>query len=224
MARSGPRRVALLGGTFDPIHQGHLVFARAARNALGLDQLIFMVAARPPHKPGRRVASFAHRLAMARLAVAKEPGFVVSDLEGQRNGPSYSVDTLRVLRQQLGPETTLFFLVGSDAFLEMAEWKEYSLLPRLARLVVAHRPGADFSLAAEVRAKFGRQARQDGSGCWLLPDGGRVQELVLEPLAISSTSIRAGAAQGSVPGEFLPPEVDAYIARHHLYGRGEEAV
>ncbi|MDF1553324.1 MAG: nicotinate-nucleotide adenylyltransferase [Deferrisomatales bacterium] len=133
-------QLGVLGGTFDPVHLGHLRAAEEAREALGLDRVLFLPARTPPHKVSRRITPSAARLELVQRAVADNPGFAASDLEVNRDGPSYSVDTLAELRRDLGPDDRLWFLLGEDAFREVHTWHNYPELFRLADIGVLRRP------------------------------------------------------------------------------------
>ena len=208
------QRIGILGGTFDPIHNGHLQLARAALAGLQLSKVIFIPAAQPPHKGRPDLLSFEQRQAMVELALAAEPRFELSCLEAQRQGPSYSVDTLRALRQRLGAPVQLFFLLGLDAFAELASWKEYERLPQLANLVVVHRFGSARAVAETVLQIF-PQAHCEGGG-WQLAEG-TLSELAMPPCPVSSTEIRKRLAQGDDVAALLPGPVLAYIREKGLY-------
>ena len=134
-------RLGIMGGTFDPIHLGHLRAAEEIYWAFGLDRIIFVPAARPPHKEELVVAPALHRYEMVSLATVFTPYFTVSDTELQRPGKSYSVETVRVFQRIYGPEARLYFIVGVDAFLEMSGWRQIRELFRIARVIVTARPG-----------------------------------------------------------------------------------
>ena len=135
-------QLGVLGGTFDPIHLGHLRAAEEAREALGLDRVLFLPACTPPHKVSRRITPSAARLELVQRAVVDNPRFAVSDLELNRAGPSYSVDTLAELRRGLGTDDRLWFMLGEDAFREVHTWCSYGELFRLADFAVLRRPPA----------------------------------------------------------------------------------
>lgn len=220
MAKSGPKRLGILGGTFDPVHLGHLAVARAALDSLALDHVLFIPCFRPPHKVDRTIASFAQRLAMLQLALADHPQLVLSDLEGERQGLSYTIDTLKELRRRLNQDVALFFIMGFDAFVEMASWKRYQEIPRLADLVVINRPLAQQATMVEaVHDVFGVQGgiTLEREGCWQLAGGGHIHELVMAEVPISSSSIRQALAGGEDVSAMLHPQVAAYVTEHCLY-------
>jgi len=184
-------RTALFGGTFDPIHNGHLEIARAAADRFDLERVIFVPAANPPHKQGGPAASFEDRVCMATLACADEPRFDVSCIE-EGAGPSYSIDTVERLRALgYGP---LAFLIGADAFREIRTWHRWRDLVAAVEFIVVTRPGA----------------------AWSMPEGAVVHELPGLDLPVSSSAIRARVAEGAA-GLPVPPVVAGYIQRRGLY-------
>lgn len=220
MGKSGPKRLGILGGTFDPVHLGHLAVARAALDTLALDQVLFVPSFRPPHKAERAIAPFDQRLAMLNLALEGEAQFAYSALEGERQELSYTIDTLNELRHRLGEEVALFFLMGFDAFVEMATWKRFRDIPRLADLVVINRPHTQQgSMAAAVQEVFGLQGgiSLQKEGCWQLACGGHIHELVMAEVPISSSAIRQGLAHGEDVSSSLNSQVAAYIYENCLY-------
>ena len=189
-----------MGGTFDPIHHGHLVAADEARWQLDLEQVLFIPTGQPWQKPVG-VTAAEDRYLMTVIATASNPAFVVSRLEIDVPGPTYTVDTLRRLRARLGPETRLFFVTGADAILQILSWKDPEEMFALAELIAATRPGHDLSdlLGAVPTA------------------AGRVHPVRIPALAISSTDIRARVASGA-PIQYLVPEgVAHYIEKRGLY-------
>jgi nicotinate-nucleotide adenylyltransferase len=194
------RRIGVFGGTFDPPHVGHLALAEWAREALRLDRVIFMPAARPPHKRHRRLTPAADRVTMTRLAVRGNRAFAVSALEVRRTGPSYTVDTLRAL-QRAHPRAALYLLIGEDSLGEFHSWHAPDEILRLARLAVAGRPGA--------RAARTRPRTAPGRIVWLRNPG----------LQVSSSGIRARARAGRSVRYFVPDAVARYIAARGLYAR-----
>lgn len=201
-----PRRIGMLGGTFDPIHLGHLGLARAARDELGLDEIVFVPAARPPHKIGRPTTSAEDRLAMVELAIADEPAFRASRLEIDRPGPSYSADTVDELLSEAaakaGAELTL--IVSADAFADFASWHEPERIARAARLAVAPRPGHP---SPDVSASESRVAGLRG----------RVTVLRGADVEVSGSDIRRRVAAGKPIDGLVPRSVADYIERHQLY-------
>jgi len=195
------QRLAMFGGTFDPPHVGHLALAEWARERLALDRVVFVPAGRPPHKRGPRVSSAAHRLAMTRLAVRRNPAFEVSTVELRASGPSYTVDTLRRLREE-GENDWWFLLVGSDSLDEFPTWREPQAILDLATLAVARRPSTSVE-----------------TGPPGLPPGfrGRVIALGNPLFEVSSTLVRRRARVGHSIRYLVPDAVAAYIVEHRLY-------
>ena len=181
-------RLAIFGGTFDPIHNAHLAIARAALSHFRLDRVLFVPAASPPHKGGVTEAGFDDRVRMAELAVANEPRFAVSRLEeGTRR--SYSIDTIESVHASLAPTDELFFLIGADAFAEIQTWHRWQDVARQVVFLVISRPGHSCVIPKEVTA---------------------------ERLDISSSAIRQRLERGE-PGAEVPAQVLDYIVQHHLY-------
>jgi nicotinate-nucleotide adenylyltransferase len=212
------RRIGVLGGTFDPVHLGHLAVARFVLDQLKLDEFLFIPAARPPHKLHTSLTAFPVRLAMLQLALQGLPEFRVSALEAARQGPSYSVDTLEELSRLYGEGGRLFFVIGLDAFLEVDTWKDFIRLPKLADLVVIKRAAYPVEPIGAVVAKLGDYRYEAGAACWSAPGlPGRIFLLSMPPVEISSTMIRRVAAAGGNLGPLVVPAVAAYIAEHRLY-------
>jgi nicotinate-nucleotide adenylyltransferase len=219
MTSEMPKKIGVLGGTFDPVHYGHLRAAEEALEALGLDGILFIPAASPPHKSQTGIEDFEHRWEMLRLAVADQPRFEVSDLERRLPGKSYTVVTLGKLHEVLAEGTQLFFLVGMDAFLELSTWWHYRELFELSHLVVLRRPGHD----EELIPVFLREhvsplyAWKGESGAFVHPEMLPVFVVRNTCLGISSTRIRWLAAHGKSIRYLVPHEVLRYIARERLY-------
>lgn len=212
------KRIGVLGGTFDPVHRGHLAVAGFVLERLHLTQILFIPAARPPHKSHLKLTAFADRLAMLRLALADFPAYQVSDLEASRHGPSYSVDTLEELRQLYGAEVRLCFVIGLDAFLEVDTWKEFARLPWLADLVVINRASYPVEPVGAVVAKLGDYRYDAAATCWSAPGlPGRIFLLSMPPVEISSTMIRRAVATGNSLETLVVPVVANYIAEQGLY-------
>jgi len=209
------QKIGLFGGTFDPVHNGHLAVGRAALRQLGLDLLYFIPAALPPHKAGQLITPFVQRVAMLRLAVEEEPRFVVSEIEGLRSGPSYTVDTLSQLRRSLGPQAEFFFIIGLDAFAEITTWNRYDELLENASFVVIDRPSHGQQNVADVVGRCFPDYREDTAGVWSGTGRHRIYSLAMEPVPVSSSLIRARLRQGESVEEFVPPKVAAYLAMSH---------
>jgi nicotinate-nucleotide adenylyltransferase len=201
------RKLGILGGSFNPIHLGHLILAETAREALSLERVIFIPAKLPPHKRGAPLADGADRLAMVRLAVAGNPAFSVSDIELRRPGVSYTVDTVRALREKLGAGVQIYFLIGMDTVGELAAWHEIARLSRLCRLVPMSRPGQAKPEAAALERAVGRR-----------PARAILRRALPMPLiGISSSEIRRRVAGGRTIRYLIPDRVAAYIRRRRLY-------
>lgn len=212
------RRVGVLGGTFDPVHKGHLVLAEAARREFALDLVWFIPAAQPPHKLGEPVTPFAHRAAMLELALADRPAFAVNQMEQRRPGPSYSVDTLRELRQELGRDDELYFIIGSDAFVEITTWKNYPELFRYAHFLVAERPDSAPGHLNDQISRLPENFKHDpANNRWSHLHGAFIYPLPVDAFLVSSTIIRRKVRAGEAITGLLPPPVAAYIRRHRLY-------
>lgn len=212
--------VGVFGGTFDPIHYGHLRVALEVLEALELAELRLLPARQPPHRdtPG---ASPEQRLALLRLAVADQPGFVIDERELRRSGPSYMVDTLTSLRAEL-PDSPLCLLVGRDAFGELPGWSRWKRLFELAHLVVLTRPGNWPELPAELNAEISDRRFSNPAGLTGRRAGG-VWFQAVTPLAISATRIRELLANGHSPRYLLPDAVHEYIGAHRLYRAGRDS-
>lgn len=201
------RRVGLLGGTFDPIHFGHLVIAEEVRTVLHLTEMVFVPAGHPPHKPGRIVTEAQHRLAMLELAIASNPHFTISLVDLERPGPSYTVETLQMLRQQWGAQTAIYFVIGGDSLEDLLAWYDPAgILQQLTALVAVQRPG--YEEAAGYRDTL--EARLPGIRQRLI--------MVQAPqLDISATDLRRRVAEGR-PIKYQTPEaVERYIIEYGLY-------
>jgi len=197
-------RIGLFGGTFDPIHNGHLLVADAARERVHLDTVIFILAGRPWLKAGRDISESEHRLAMLELAVRGHPSFEVTKIELDRPGPTYTVDTLEQMRRELGPEDELFLILGMDSLRELDRWQRPARLFELCTVVGVSRPGyKDVALSwlDEVAAGASRRV-----------------ELFRGPLvSVSGSEIRDRVSMGQPAGSFVPKPVEAYILEHGLY-------
>lgn len=218
MLSSGP--IGIFGGTFDPVHYGHLRLAQEAGDRLRLAEVRFIPAGSPPHRnaPG---AAAAHRLAMARLAVADNDRFTVDDREVRRAGPGYTVDTLAELRAELGTQRPLALLMGADAFLDLATWHRWEALFDLAHIVVAYRPGFPVDtwqtrMPVPLAREYGARLARQPLAVHLAPAGG-VFVLPIAELDIAATGIRHAVGEGMSPRYLLPDSVLRYIEAEQLY-------
>ena len=202
--------IGVLGGTFDPIHIGHLVIAEEARIRIGFKEVLFVPAGQPWLKQNREITPAIHRVEMVRRAVADNPYFKLSTLEVDHPGPSYTVDTLTMLRTQLGGEANLFFMLGHDALAELPSWKEPQKLVQLCRLVVAPRPV--WSEAEGPGAKDLKRLEKAIPG---LTDN--VIQLDMPVIGISSSEIRQRMARGLSIRYLVPAAVEKYIREQRLY-------
>ena len=218
-----PAPLGILGGTFDPIHFGHLRLAEEAAQTLQLGAVHFVPSATPPHRAAPQVSA-AHRLEMVELAVRGNPSFGVDARELRRAGPGYTVDTLAELRRELGTSHPLCLLVGADAFLDLATWSRWHQLFELAHIVVAHRPGYPVDtwqdrMPQPLAREYGSRTMAQPLSVHLAPAGG----IVVVPIAaldISSTRIRECLHAGTSPRYLLPDSVLDYIERNTLYAGG----
>ena len=192
-------KIGIFGGTFDPLHRGHLAVARAALRRLKLDRLVFIPAGVPPHKQRHPLAPFRHRFAMLELATMREPRFALSRLEAK--GVHYSIDTVCRMKRSLKKGDRLFFLIGADAFLEIATWRKAEQLLRECEFIVATRPGSSLK-------RIGRAAH-----------GAAVHLLSGVNNRISATQVRAAARRGRPLTKLVPAAVAQSIKKNKLYQR-----
>ncbi|MCS7264497.1 MAG: nicotinate-nucleotide adenylyltransferase [Armatimonadetes bacterium] len=194
--------MGVMGGTFDPIHYGHLLAAEEARFRFNLSRVIFVPCGTPPHKKPYKVTPAEHRYAMTVLATASNPYFVVSRIEIDRPGPSYAIDTVKIFRQQFGYGVEIFFITGLDAVLEILTWKNHDELIQLCQFIAVNRPGYD-----------SEKLREHLPPSYL----DRISLLSIPGIDISSTMIRERVRKNE-PILYLTPEtVCDYIAKHGLY-------
>jgi nicotinate-nucleotide adenylyltransferase len=195
-------RLGLFGGTFDPIHLGHLILAEACREACGLDRVWFVVTASPPHK-GRDRTPVAHRLEMARVAVAGHAAFEVSEIEAQGAGPHYSYQTLERLASER-PGDELYFLIGADSLIDLPTWRHPERVAAAATIVVVNRPGLDREAVPPSPEVLG-------------PDARPPRFVAVPPIGIASSDLRTRRAEGRSIRYQVPRGVEAYIEAHGLY-------
>lgn len=197
-------RLGVLGGTFDPPHVGHLILAEEGRTRLQLEKVLFVPARDPWRKAGQEVTPAEHRLAMVRLLLASDPYFEVSTQEVEREGPSYTVDTLESLHQQYGPGLELYFILGEDALHDLPNWRDPARIISLAWLAVAPRPVEGGTATAALEATVPGLSE-------------RIVPLPMPTIDISSTTLRERAGAGLSLRYLVPLAVEEYIRRHDLY-------
>lgn len=197
------RNIGIMGGTFDPIHYGHLVAAEGARYHYHLDKVIFIPAARPPHKAAQIISDPRSRLAMTALAVASNPYFEVSALEINRPGPSYTIDTVREVAETY--HSNIFFITGSDAILQILSWKNVESLLSLCHFIAATRPGYELTNLKETLKDLPAAVLKN------------ITTMLVPALAISSTDIRQRVREGRPIKYLLPDNVEEYVMKHQLY-------
>ncbi len=198
-------RIGIMGGTFDPIHIGHLFIAAETLEKLSLDKIIFIPAGVSPHKINSKTTSPIHRLLMTAIAVNSNKSFYLSDIEIEREGPSYTIDTIRSLKQLLPEAAELFFITGGDTFIDLDSWRDYGQLLQLANFVVFTRAGYDNGLLDEKILRF----RDEFSS--------NITKISIPLLEVSSTDIRERAKMGRTMKYLIPEGVEEYILKNRLY-------
>lgn len=197
------KRLGVFGGSFDPVHVGHLIVAEILRHDLGLDRVLFLPAGRPPHKPEQELAADHHRVAMLKLALSDAPGFEISTLDLDRPGSSYTATTLELLRDELPAGTDLYFLMGQDSLRDFPKWRDPGRIAQLANLAVALRPDVDVNVADIARA---------------VPEAeGRIQLVSVPLIGVSSRDVRRRIRQGESFRFQVPNVVANHIVSHGLY-------
>jgi nicotinate-nucleotide adenylyltransferase len=191
-----------MGGTFDPIHYGHLIIAEESRRVFNLDKVIFVTAGQPPHKKDYQVSPAEHRYALAQIATATHPDFVCSRMEIERIGPSYSIDTIRQVRKDYSQSANIYFITGTDAIAEILTWHEHEQLTKICKLIAAMRPGYNLDKLKDR-----------------LPTEYLDQIIFLDVpgVHISSTELRKRIAEGNSIKYMVPEAVEIYIDKHKLY-------
>lgn len=198
------QRLGIMGGTFDPIHIGHLVTAEFVRTECHLDKVLFIPAGSPPHKQGQVITAARHRYAMTVMAAATNPYFVVLPLEIERSGPSYTIDTVRRLLKEYGSDSQLFCITGADAIRDLLTWKDIDTLLDLCWFAAASRPGALEAIEPMI-ACFGEKGHK------------RILRVNTPQIDISATQIRDRVQQGLSIRYLVPEKVAKYIAEEQLY-------
>ena len=220
-----PQRLGLFGGSFNPIHNCHLTIAHHVHERMQLSQVLFIPTGNPPHKRNGSLAPANVRFEMVRLAIADSPLFIASDIEIQRKGKSYSIDTVRALQHHYGPSTELFFIIGLDAFLDFPTWREPQELLKICHFVVVPRPERSFQALSEMpllpnldpsalaSLDTGAQKGLD----IVVPSCPGITCLALPPCPTSASEIRRRVRSGLPLVNILPPPVESYILCHSLY-------
>lgn len=216
-------KIGFIGGTYNPIHLAHLRIAEEIRDDFGLDRVIFIPAASPPHKPLAGDLSFEDRCEMVRLAVADNPAFGLSRMEGERGGTSYSIDTFRALRRD-HPHDELYFIMGSDSFADIGTWKQSIELFGYINFVVVGRPGCiELSLQRAVPVAIAEEFCYHEAELRLVHSSGHsVYYRLGVPLDISSSAIRDLVRRGRSIKYLVHPAVERYIKDHTLYAERED--
>ena len=202
-------RLGIFGGTFDPIHYGHLVLAEQCREQCQLDEVLFLPAGTPPHKEGQPLTPAKDRAEMVELAIAGHPAFHLDRRELHRPGPSYTVDTLTELRQEL-PDAQLFFLIGADSLDDLPQWRDPQRIVQLATLVVVNRGPTLPTISAALTTCLGEAALS------------RIQHATIPPIGISSRDLRQRLRDARTIRYFTPRPVECYIQTHALYSPPRE--
>jgi nicotinate-nucleotide adenylyltransferase len=203
-------RIGVFGGTFDPVHLGHLILAEQCREQGRLDQVWFVPAASPPHKQGLALTPFAQRVEMIALAIAGQPAFRIDELEKDRPGPSYTVDTLAEVHRR-HPAAELFLPIGSDTLLDLPHWYQPARILEMAGLLVTHRPGWPLPALSDLQAALRLPAG--------VSPGMQVVEAPL--IDIASRDLRRRAAEGRSLRYLVPRAIEAYVHDKRLYRAGE---
>lgn len=199
------QRIGVIGGTFDPIHYGHLAAAEEARVRMNLERVLFVVAGVPPHKLDEEVTPVEHRLAIVSLAIASNPHFEISRVDVDRPGPSYTVDTISILQKQWGQETEVYFIMGLDSLVELPTWHHPQRLIQLCRLLAVKRPGFETDMAELEASVPGISSR--------------VEIIDMPEVDISSSDLQQRVRDGLPIKYQVPEEVERYIMEHELYRR-----
>jgi nicotinate-nucleotide adenylyltransferase len=202
-----PRRIGILGGTFDPPHVGHLWLATLAADAIGLDRVLFMPAAQPPHKGGRLVTKATDRLLMTRLAIAGDDLFDLTLIEMERSGPSYTIDSVDELLRRYVTDATLYLLMAADSLAQIDTWREPDALLERVEWVVGPRPGSEMPDRSALEDRFGANAS-------------RIHLLTGPSLDVSASEIRRRVAAGQAIRYLVPRGVEELIVERGLYRRG----
>jgi len=205
-------KIGILGGSFNPVHIGHLRMALEVRERLGLDRVELVPAKRPPHKEGSDILPFETRLDLVNLAIEGVPGLGINPLEGERPGPSFTCDTLHCYRTEQ-PESEIWFLIGASTFLELDKWRRGLEIPALASLAVVNRWEASGRVAEFIASRW-PDAEAEGEGVWFFPEGHSLRLLDIPRLDIKGGHIRRRWREGRSLRFLVPPAVEAYLEEH----------
>jgi len=208
MGKDVRKKIGIMGGTFNPIHHGHLVTAQEALDQFGLDEIIFIPTGDPPHKVEDLLADAEDRYLMTVIATSSNDSFFVSRIEIDRHGKSYTIDTVKELRKIYGMGSELFFVTGADAILEILTWKNTDEIVTLAKFIAATRPGYDLSRIEDLRSTLFKSEREACAG---------ISIMEIPALAISSTNIRKRIKENRPINYLVPEGVNNYIIKHGLY-------
>lgn len=207
MSSSNPQsplpRIGVLGGTFDPPHNGHLLIARQAFHQLKLNQVLFAPAHQPPHKIDQAITPIKHRLEMVRLAIADQPGFVLSRIDVDRQGPTFTVDTMRLLRQQFGEASALYFIMGMDSLMNILTWRNPAELIKICKLAVFARPGFHVNISELEKHLPGLRER--------------IVFLSTPTLNVAASELQKRVRDGQSIEDCVPKAVAKYIQDNKLY-------
>jgi nicotinate-nucleotide adenylyltransferase len=225
-------RLGFLGGSFNPIHRCHLSIAHSAQQLLQLDRILFIPTGDPPHKRPGTLAAARHRYRMVQLAIQDVSEFALTDLEIRRPGKSYSIDSVRAIQQEYGPDTAIFFIIGLDAFLDLPSWKDVETLLGICRFVVISRPSASFRAVASLpffqavpeHTLVDLDAAQQERADIALANGRMVTFLRLPPCDVSASEIRTCVQKGLPLANLLPAPVESYILREGLYREDSDRI
>ena len=211
-------RLGILGGTFDPIHFGHLRLAEEVGEELGLDRVYLIPAASPPHKESKPISAFQNRMTMTRMAVKESPLLEALDLEAHRPGRSYSIETLKEFHRLFKGDVELFFILGMDAFLEIGTWKDYKALFDQAHFLVIRRPGIQSGDIEAFLTSLGVGFKKEKDGnTFIVPSGNKLIFKEATLMDISSTDIRNRVGEGKTIRFLVPEAVREYIMEKKLY-------
>ena len=208
MTCTGNKRIGIMGGTFNPIHHGHMVTAQEALDQFSLDRVVFIPTGDPPHKVEDLLAHAEDRYLMTVIAISSNDSFFVSRAEIDRRGKSYTIETVKELRNTYGADAELFFITGADAILEILTWKNTDEIVTLAKFIAATRPGYDLSKIEGLKSTLFRSEKEADEG---------ISIMEIPALAISSTDIRKRIKQGRPINYLVPEGVNNYIIKHGLY-------